>query len=89
MLLAHDILNSVTLMTTIRLFLFYALLALPLAATACGPKKEESWNSYYYGTYRASSTTHNNMPYPVDNDASYVPLPGSWEDDQTPQGQKW
>lgn len=51
--------------------------------SACGPVKEETWNSYYYGTHRASTV------FPQDNDDTYVIPSGSWQDNQTPQGMKW
>lgn len=55
-----------------------ALLALALLVSACGPTKQEPWNSYYYGSYAQ------------DNDATYQPpTQGSWQDNQTPQGMKW
>jgi len=63
-----------------------AALTLCLVLASCGPTKEESWNSYYYGTQRVSTTYGD---YPADNDDTYVPPQGSWRDNQTPQGMKW
>ena len=57
------------------------------AIAACGPTRDDGWNSYYYGTDRASSTLYN--AYPSDNDDTYIAPSGSYEDNQTPQGQKW
>lgn len=52
-------------------------LVFSLAAAGCGPKKQETWNSYYYSPLQ-------------DNDDTYTrPIQGSWNDNQTPQGMKW
>lgn len=64
-----------------------AVLCALLYVAACGPTRTESWNSYYYGTERASSIGWKG--YPQDNDDTYVVPSGSWQDNQTPQGQKW
>lgn len=56
---------------------------------ACGPTREESWSSYYYGTQRRSAAgIEYGKDYPQDNDDSYVLPSGTWEDDQVPQHDK-
>lgn len=55
------------------------------AVTACGPTRNEGWNSYYYGTGRESSVNYNAQ----DNDDTYKIPWGTYADDQMPQGQKW
>lgn len=64
------------------------LIVVLLTIAACGPKRDESWNSYYYGTERRSVS---GVIYEdaADNDDSYRLPKGPWEDDQIPQGQKW
>ena len=66
------------------------IMALSLTV-ACGPKQEESWNSYYYGTARksAAGVAYDKNRYPADNDDTYVLPPGTWNDDQTPQHPNW
>ena len=65
-----------------------SLLLAVLVTSACAPKRQESWNSYYYGTERRSSA---GVVYDeaTDNDDSYRLPQGYWQDDQIPQGQKW
>ncbi|MCH2546256.1 MAG: hypothetical protein MK052_01410 [Alphaproteobacteria bacterium] len=57
-----------------------------LLAACLGPR-DDSWNSYYYGTGRSSNSLYGN--YPSDNDDNYVIPWGTYEDNQMPQGQKW
>lgn len=62
-------------------------LAVMLWLSACGPKQDESWSSYYYGTGRISGVYYDK--YPSDNDDVYELPKGYWEDNQIPQGQQW
>lgn len=57
-----------------------------LMFSACGPTREETWNSYYYGTSRQSDAYYEGAQ---DNDDTYEMPWGTWKDDQMPQGQKW
>lgn len=61
------------------------LICLMAVMSACGPTREESWNSYYYGTSGGDSYYDHGQ----DNDDTYEMPWGTWKDDQTPQGQKW
>lgn len=68
---------------------FAAFLFVLIFQAGCGPiREEETWNSYYYGTERQSMGVRYKEE-PEDNDDSYVPPKGMWQDDQVPQGQKW
>jgi hypothetical protein len=78
---------------TIKPALYKHILMMALASVpavwlfGCGPAREESWNSYYYGTSRQDSAYFED--YPQDNDDTYQIPWGTWKDDQMPQGQKW
>lgn len=65
--------------------MFYTCTGLVLALlmlNACGPTREDSWNSYYYGTDRGSIA---GIDYKGnDNDDAYTMPAGSWEDNQMP-----
>lgn len=66
-----------------------AFLMIPLlgALSACGPVRDEGWNSYYYGADQVNRTSYDR--YEQHNDDTYILPHGTWDDEQTPQGQKW
>lgn len=67
---------------------FLALLPLALTLFACGPTRDEDWNSYYYGASQVNRYDHDDH-HGMDNDDSYILPNGTWGDDQSLQGHNW
>lgn len=65
-----------------------AFFPLGVMLSACGPTREEAWNSYYYGADQINRYERYDH-HAGDNDDTYVLPNGAWGDDQSLQGQKW